>query len=178
MEGVRCDHAAIQPALSQIQFYPLSQFDGKMKTKDWSKLPKMEKPGVPAKYSTTQPPWVDPATSFAQLPAVMQQVPPMPGEEALYKWIGSVLDAAAKDPEVVKTLQATAFAADQELIAPMMQWRYNGQPAGNGWTSPANNGAFGTDYIHRAGAVKADPYDNKRNGMSACDAVDGSSTGT
>ena len=34
------DHAAIQPALSQIQFYPLSQFDGKMKTKDWSKLPR------------------------------------------------------------------------------------------------------------------------------------------
>ena len=45
----------------------------------------------------------------------------------------------------------------------MMQWRYNGQPAGNGWTSPANNGAFGTDYYHRTGAVKADPYDNKRN---------------
>ena len=41
--------------------------------------------------------------------------------------------------------------------------RFNGQPAGNGWTSPANNGAFGTDYIHRAGAVKADPYDNKRS---------------
>jgi hypothetical protein len=157
------DHAAIQPALRQIQFYPLSQFDGNMKTKDWSKLPKMEQPGVPAKYSTTQPPWVDPATFFDQLPAVMQQVPPMPGEEALYKWIGSVLDAAAKDPTVMKTLQAAAFAADQELIAPLMQWRYNGQPAGNGWTSPANNGAFGTDYLHRAGAVKADPYDNKRN---------------
>ena len=44
-----------------------------------------------------------------------------------------------------------------------MRWRYNGQPAGNGWTSPANNGAFGTDYYHRTGAVKADPYDNKRN---------------
>src|SRR5262249_30376808 len=58
------DHAAIQPALSQIQFYPLSQFDGNMKTKDWSKLPKIDKPGVPAKYSTTQPPWVDPATFF------------------------------------------------------------------------------------------------------------------
>jgi len=49
------------------------------------------------------------------------------------------------------------------MIAPMMQWRYNGQPAGNGWTSPADNGAFGTDYFHRAGAVKADPFDNKRN---------------
>jgi hypothetical protein len=42
---------------------------------------------------------------------------------------GSVLDAAAKDPEVMKTLRETAFAADKELIAPMMWWRYNGQPA-------------------------------------------------
>ena len=77
--------------------------------------------------------------------------------------IGSVLDAAAKDPEVMKTLRETAFAADKELIAPMMWWRYNGQPAGNGWTTPTNNAAFGTDYYHRTGAVKADPYDNKRN---------------
>jgi hypothetical protein len=159
------DHAAIQPALSQIQFYPLSQFDLKTKTKDWSKLPTFPVPQSKARpeYSTHEPPWVDPATFFDQLPTVMKQVPPMPGEEALYKWIGSVLDAAAKDPEVMKTLRETAFAADKELIAPMMRWRVNGQPAGNGWTSPANNGAFGTDYIHRAGAVKADPYDNKRN---------------
>jgi hypothetical protein len=77
--------------------------------------------------------------------------------------MGSVLDAAAKDPAVMKMLQETAFAADQALIAPLMQWRYNGQPAGNGWTSPVNNGAFGTDYPHRAGAAKADPYDKKRN---------------
>jgi hypothetical protein len=93
----------------------------------------------------------------------MKQVPPMPGEESLYKLIGGVLDAAAKDPEIMKTLQDTALATDEEVIAPMMQWRYNGQPAGNGWTSPLDNGAFGTDYIHRTGAVKADPYDNKRN---------------
>jgi hypothetical protein len=45
----------------------------------------------------------------------------------------------------------------------MMRWRYNEQPVGNGWTAPANNGAFGADDYHRAGAVKADPYDNKRN---------------
>jgi hypothetical protein len=159
------DHAAIQPALSQIQFYPLSQFDGKMKTKNWSKLPTFPVPKekIRPEYSTKQPPWVDPATFFDQLPIVMKQVPPMPGEEALYKWIGSVLDAAAKDSEVMKTLRETAFAADKELIAPMMWWRFNGQPAGNGWTSPANNAAFGTDYYHRTGAVKADPYDNKRN---------------
>lgn len=157
------DHASIQPALAQIQFYPLSQFDGTMKTKDWSKLPKVHKAGTPVQYSTTQAPWVDPATFFDQLPLVMKQVPPMPGEEALYRLITSVLDAAAKDSEVKKTLVQTAFAADKELVAPMMQWSLNGHPAGNGWTSPANNGAFGTDYVHRMGAVKADPYDNKRN---------------
>ena len=157
------DHAAIQSALNQVMIYPLSEFDGKMKVKDWNKIPQIQKKGVPAKYSSTQPPWVDPATFFDRLPTVMKQVPPMPGEEALYKWIGSVLDAASKDPGVMKTLQETALAADQELVAPMMQWRFNGQPAGNGWTWPADNGAFGTDYIHRMGAVKADPYDNKRN---------------
>lgn len=159
------DHAAIQPALNQILFYPLSQFDGTMKTKNWSKVPSFPVPKTktPPKYSSTGPPWVDPATYFDRLRTVMKQVPPMPGEEALYSWIGSVLDAAAKDPEVMKTLQATALAADEDMITPMMRWRYNGQPAGNGWTSPANNGAFGTDYYHRAGAVKADPHDNKRN---------------
>jgi hypothetical protein len=155
------DHAAIQPALTQIQFYPLSQFDGKMKTKDWSKLPSFPAPA--AKPATSVNPWVNPATFFDELPIVMKEVPPMPGEEALYKWIASVLDAAAKDPEVLKELQAAGATADKELIAPMMQWKYNGQAAGNGWTSPANNGAFGTDYIHRTGAVLADPYDNKRN---------------
>ena len=165
MDDTPEDHAAIQPALSQIQYYPLSQFDGKMKTKDWNKLPHfpMPKETTRPEYSTKQPPWVDPAVFFDQLPDVMKQVPPMPGEEALYKWIGSVLDAAAKDPEVMKTLRETAFAADKELVAPMMQWRYDGQPAGNGWTVAYNNAAFGTDYIHRMGAVKAYPYSNKAN---------------
>jgi hypothetical protein len=165
MDDTPEDHAAIQPALSQIQYYPLSQFDGKMKTKDWNKLPHfpMPKETTRPEYSTKQPPWVDPAVFFDQLPDVMKQVPPMPGEEALYKWIGSVLDAAAKDPEVMNTLRETAFAADKELVAPMMQWRYDGQPAGNGWTVAYNNGAFGTDYIHRMGAVKAYPYSNKAN---------------
>src|SRR5271157_5146867 len=159
------DRAAIQPALSQILTYPLSQFDGTMKTKNWGKVPSFPVPKDknPPKYSSTSPPWVDPATFFDQLPAIMKQIPPMPGEEALYAQIASVLDAAAKDPDVMATLRETAFAADAELVQPMMRWRVNGLPAGNGWTSPANNGAFGTDYIHRMGAVKAAPYDNVRN---------------
>jgi hypothetical protein len=35
---------------------------------------------------------------------------------ALYEWIGSVLDAAAKDAKIRKMLTETAVAADRELI--------------------------------------------------------------
>jgi hypothetical protein len=75
------DRAAIQPLINQILSYPLSQFDGKTKTKDWSKIPVVKKAMQPAKYSSTQPPWVDPATFFDQLPQIMKEVPPLPGEE-------------------------------------------------------------------------------------------------
>ncbi len=165
MNNTKEDHAVIQPMLSQIDIYPLSQFDGKMKTKDWSKLPvfPLPKEASRPKYSSKGPPWVDPATFFDELAIVMKQVPPMPGEEGLYKQIGNLLDAAAKDPQVMQTIKETALATDERMVAPMMQWRYNGQPAGNGWTSASNNAAWGTDYVHRMGAVKAYPYSNKRN---------------
>jgi hypothetical protein len=38
------DTAAVQPVLNQIAFYPLSQFDGKMKTIDRSKVPHFPRP--------------------------------------------------------------------------------------------------------------------------------------
>ena len=55
------------------------------------------------------------------------------------------------------------MTADKELIAPLRWWCYNGHPSANGWTADDGNGAFGTDYCHRTGAVFADPYDNKPN---------------
>jgi hypothetical protein len=150
------DHAAIQSVLSQVVFYPLSEFDGKIKTENWSKLPHF-----PAPESKGETKWVNPETFFDELPAVMKSVPPLPGEEALYNWIGSVLDAAAKDPEVKKTLTETAAAAESELIQPFFQWRHNGRSAGNGWNSPVNNAQWGTDYLNRAATAKSNMYDNR-----------------
>ena len=57
------------------------EFDGKMKTKDWSKLPHFPAPKSSGKGETK---WVNPETFFDELPAVMKSVPPLPGEEALY----------------------------------------------------------------------------------------------
>jgi hypothetical protein len=158
MDDTPEDHAAIQSLLSQINFYPLSQFDGKMKTMDWSTLPHYPAPESSGKGETK---WVNPETFFDELPAVMKQVPPLPGEEALYRWIGSVLEAADKDPEIKQTLKETAVAAESEMITPFLQWRYNGRPAGNGWNSPVNNAEWGTDYLNRTAIAKSNMYENR-----------------
>ena len=65
-----------------------------MKTMDWSKLPHLPAPRGGQRRDN----WVKPETYFDELPVVMKEVPPLPGEEALYGWISSVFDAAAKDP--------------------------------------------------------------------------------
>ena len=152
------DLRAVQAVINQIVFYPLSEFDGKLKTKDWSSIPDFP---VPKSSGAGEAPWVDPMTFFDQLPEVMRLVLPMPGEEALYAWIGSVLDGARTDPQIKKTLQETAVSAEKELITPLFQWRHNGAPAGNGWNSPVNNARWGTDYLNRAGTAKSNMYDNR-----------------
>jgi hypothetical protein len=154
------DQKAVQPLLSQVVYYPLSEFDGKMKTKDWSKLPHFPAPQSKGKGETS---WVNPETFFDELPAVMKQVPPLPGEEALYKWIGSVLEAGAKDPKIMQTLKETAVEVERTMIQPFLQWRYNGRAAGNGWNSPVNNAQWGTDYDNRTGTAKSNMYDNRPN---------------
>jgi hypothetical protein len=159
MDDTEADHVAIQSVLNQISIYPLPEFDGNMKFKDWSKAPKT--PPVASSGGETK--WVNPETFFDQLPGVMKRNPPLPGEEAIYKWIGSVLDAAVRDPEIKKTLIATAIAAESELITPFFQWHLNGCSAGDGWNSPKNNAQWGTDYLNRAGTARSNMYDNRPN---------------
>ena len=112
------DTAAVQPLINQVMMYPLSKFDGKMKTTDYSKSPHFPMPPEPADAPKGESKWVKPETYFEELPVVMKEVPPLPGEEALYGWIKSVWDAAEKDPETKKALVESFIAADAELIKP------------------------------------------------------------
>ena len=139
------DKAAVQRVLSRVMVYPLSEYDGTMKTKDWKKTPDFPAQGG----GSGETKWVVPEKFFDQLPQVMKEVPPLPGEEALYKMIRSVLDAAAKNPEIKATLVQTAIASEEELIKPLFDFRNNGRPVGNGWTSPPNGARWGTDYPPR-----------------------------
>ena len=154
------DKAAIQPVLNQVMVYPLSEFDGKMKTKDWKSAPAFSAPGGGGKGETK---WVIPEKFFDQLPEALKAVPPLPGEESLYGMIQSVLDAAAKDPDIKETLVRTAIAAEKDLISPLFNFHNNGRPVGNGWTSPPNGALWGTDYLSRTATAKSNMYDNAPN---------------
>ena len=90
----------------------------------------------------------------------MKEVPPLPGEEALYRWIASVWEAAAKNPDTKKALIESFVAADKELVEPLFQFQYNGRAIGNGWTVPANAAEWGTDYLNRTAISKSSMYQN------------------
>ena len=128
-----------------------------MKITDWSNLPQFPGPNPPRKGETK---WVNPDTFFDELPAVMKHVPPLPGEEALYDWIGSVLEAAEKDPEIKQTLKQTAAAAEREMIAPLFSGATTGARRQR-LELAVNNAEWGTDYLNRTGTAKSNMYDNR-----------------
>ena len=63
MDDTDADRKAIQPVINQIVFYPLSEYDGTMKTVDWSKAPEIPGP----KSSGGETAWVVPEKFFDQL---------------------------------------------------------------------------------------------------------------
>jgi len=156
MDDTPEDRKAIQPLINQVMVYPVADFDGKMKTKDWSKTPDF--PAPPGGKGETL--WVVPEKFFDELPIVMKEVAPLPGEQALYGMISSILAAAATDPDIKATLEKSAVSAEQELIKPLFEFRNNGRPVGNGWTSPSNGARWGTDYLSRAATARSNMYDN------------------
>jgi hypothetical protein len=104
--------------------------------------------------------WVIPEKFFDELPQVMNDIPPLPGEESLYLTLRSVLDAAAKYPKIKETLQKTAIAQEKELMGPLFEFHNNGRPVGNGWTSPPNGARWSVDYLSRAATARSNMYDN------------------
>jgi len=158
MDDTPEDRKAIQLLINQIVVYPLKDFDGKPKSKDWSKAPTI--PG-PKSTGGGETKWVVPERFFDQLGTILDTVPPLPGEEALYAQFRALLDAAAKDPAVRKQLVATAVESEKNIISPFHQWKHNGRPAGNGWNRSTNNSRWGLDYFNRVGTAKSNMFDNR-----------------
>jgi hypothetical protein len=153
------DTRAVQPVISKIMMYPLSRFTGRQQTKDWISAPEFPS----AAQGDEETKWVDPQTFFDLLPVVLQEVPPLPGEEALYQNMRSVLDAAKTDPGLHAALVTSALDADKSLIAPLFQFHNYGIPLPHNWTTQNNGAKFGTDYFTRAAVAKSNIFVNAPN---------------
>ncbi len=156
MDDTAADRQAVQPLLTGILMYPLSKFTGQSQTKDWSQVPSF--PNASTGEEETK--WVQPETFFDELGAILKEVPPLPGEEALYSNFQSVLDAASKDPKLHAALVASAVDADKNLISPLFQFHNSGLPLAYNWTTISNGAAFGTDYYTRAAVAKSNIFVN------------------
>ena len=152
------DLEAVQPFINQILGYPLSMFDGKLKTKDWRKAR-----SFPGDTGNEEVKWVKPETFVDQLPTVLDHVPPLPGEEALYGQFRAVLAAADAEPRLKEVLNEAVASANDELVQPLFQFRNYGLPLPGNWTTQINGADFGTDYYTRAAVAKSNILVNKQN---------------
>ena len=157
MDDTAADRQAIQPLLTGILDVSAQQVH---------RTGSRPRTGRRSRAFPTPPPgeeetkWVQPESYFDELGAILKEVPPLPGEEALYANMQSVLDAASKDPKLHGALVASAVDADKNLITPLFQFHNSGLPLAYNWTTINNGAAFGTDYYSRAAVAKSNIFVN------------------
>ena len=154
------DRQAVQPLVNQIMAYPLSRYDGRMKTTDWSKYRWLPQIGNTSGRGSR---WVAPETFFDSLTEVLAEVPPLPGEAHMYARFKQLLNLSARDLNVKKLLVQTALQAEETLVAPLFEFRNIGTSQAHHWTTIQNGAAFGTDYLTRTAVAKSNVFVNRNN---------------
>jgi hypothetical protein len=139
--------------------YPLAMYDGTMKQRDWRRLPTLGSPTADGGAAETR--WVFPETFFDQLPQVLADAPPLPGEEARYEEVLAVVAAAKKEPALNRAMIHEAARAEEELIDPLLHFRNFGIPLRYNWTTENNGAQFGTDYFTRTAIARSNILVNK-----------------
>jgi hypothetical protein len=158
-EDTDADKQAMQPLINQIMSYPLSRYTGQAQTRDWSKTPKLGG----GDSGDEEVKWVKPDTFFDELPALLDNLSALPGEEALYAQMRSVLDAAAHDPKLKDALKQAATETEAQLVTPLFEFRNFGLPLPYNWTTQDNGAEFGVDYFTRTAVAKSNIFVNKPN---------------
>lgn len=155
------DRTAIQPLLKHVMMYPLAEYDRALKSIDWKTLPNFPAPDESA--GGGEKGWVKPSTFFDDLQAVLDEVPPLPGEEALYGQFRALLDSARRDGAIRKVIDETAASTERDVVTPLFRLENVGVEAKNYWTRPFNNAAFGSDYLTRLAVAKSNIFTNTVN---------------
>ncbi len=153
------DKRAVQAPVTGVMMYPLAEYDGKMKTMDWTKLPTLPAP----KDGEEETKWVVPEKFADQLAAVLADCPPLPGEEARYAQALAVLEALKSDAKLKAAFTAGAAESDELLVKPLFQFRNYGQQLPHHWSTISNEADFGTDYFTRTAVAKSNILVNSPN---------------
>lgn len=157
------DKVAIQSSINQIVCYPLSEFDGKIKTVAYKNLPSIQGPASDGKETK----WVVPEKFFDenQLGKVLEILPPLQGEQELYAQLKELIEAAKSDPAIKDALSRTAQEVEENTIKSFFLWKNNGIAAGNGWNRSFHSadwaGSGNYDYYNRAATAKSNMFDNR-----------------
>ncbi|PJG42428.1 hypothetical protein XA39_12680 [Acinetobacter tandoii] len=160
MQDTPEDRIAVQEPIAQIAVYPFADFDGTMKSTDWKSLPHVPDPN--AGKTAGEKAWVKPETFFtdAQLGAVLKEVPPLAGEEALYQQFGELLKQAKAHPEIQQAITKVAQDVEKNVLPDLFRLENIGKRIAHGWAKPMNNGRFGTDYLTRLEVAKSNIFTN------------------
>lgn len=159
MDDTPEDRKAVQSVLKGVLMYPLSEFDRKMKSKDWANIPMVAAP--PQGEEEAQ--WVFPEKFADEIEQVFKDAPPLPGEEARYAQVLAVLEAARRDPSIKNAMTDGARQADEQLVKPLFQFHNFGEALPYNWGTISNESAFGTDYYVRTATAKANILVNSPN---------------
>ena len=154
------DKKAVQAVVSRIDAYPLAEFDGKVKVRDWSKLPAIQSETQSGSQSG-ETKWVSPEAFFAELPALLADAKPLPGEEARYAQMAALAAIAKANPDLGAAMIDAAKKTDAEVIDPLLQLRNFGLPLSHNWGTIRNGAEFGTDYFTRTAVAKSNILVNK-----------------
>ena len=154
-DDTAADRLAIQPALSGIDMYPLSQYDGKAKKRDWKKQPKFPALAADGNAETR---WVVPEKFFDELPALLKDAKPLPGEEVRYAQMAALGAIAKADPKLRAAMIDEAKKTDSEVIDPLLQFRNFGLQLPDHWSTVSNGAAFGTDYFSRTAVARSNIF--------------------
>lgn len=153
------DKGAVQAPLRQVLIYPLSEYDGTMKSMDWTKVTQAPAPDG----GDDEGKWVVPEKFVDELGAVLADAPPLPGEESRYAQVRAVLEAAKTDPRRKEAMTKAAVAADTELVAPLFDFHAWGRQLPYHWSTISNEAVFGTDYFTRTAAARSNILVNAPN---------------
>ncbi|WP_322616941.1 DUF1254 domain-containing protein [Pseudomonas sp. BIC9C] len=158
-DDTAADRLAVQSALSGIDMYPLSQYDGKIKKRDWKKQPTFPAQAADGNAETR---WVVPEKFFDELPALLKDAKPLPGEEVRYAQMAVLGGIAKADPQLRAAMIDEAKKADSDVIDPLLQFRNYGLQLPDHWSTVSNGAAFGTDYFSRTAVARSNIFVNRQ----------------